>query len=301
MAVGRALIDDIERRATIAAAGGVPAGGCLAAGGPASDGAGAASTQAAAATVGRALLMATQAPHAAVFLRAPSGVVTCPWSHNLPDAYVRDLITPDGVNPWIHLMKHPELTCVDMPKNGRTHNPTPWFLHDVQELPHRNAVRQRLERAGLRSICTWPLSRGGRVVGAVVYYYDVPHVCSAPEEETMRAFALQAADAVHGGAANRARGQSAGERVISVAGPGDEQARLSETQTRLREERDRLAALQRDLAAEQARLAAERASLEAEYRRLADTRAAFAAESEWLAEVQRRLDGDTVQKAGRQA
>ena len=290
MAVGRALIDDIERRATVASAGEMPAGGC-----PASDGAGAA------AAVGRALLTVTGAPRAAVFLRAPTGVVTCPWSHNLPDAYVRELVTPDGINPWIHLMKHPELTCMDMPKTGRTHNPAPWFLDDVEELPHRNAVRQRLERAGVRSVCTWPLRRAGRVIGAVAYYHDVPHVCPAPEEETMRAFTLEAAEAVHSGTAAQAREDRAGDPIIGPTGGDGERARLSETQARLREERDRLAALQRDLAAEQARLAAERASLEAEYRRLADTRAAFAAESEWLAEVQRRLDGETVQKAAREA
>ncbi|HEV2284327.1 MAG TPA: GAF domain-containing protein [bacterium] len=289
-------IDDAERRANLTAAEEMLAG--------------AASAESAAEAIGRAVLMLTGAPRAAVFFRSSKGAVTCAWSHNLPDAYVRELVTPDGVNPWVHLMRCPEFTCMDMPKGGRAYSAKPWFLADARELPYRNPVRQRLERAGLRAVCTWPLSRAGRVIGAIVYYFDAPHACPAAEEEAMSSFAPQAAAAVPGGpaAADAPRGPFREVRPSVEAGRAGLEQRpavldggqgaLSLTQSKLREERDRLAMLQRDLEAEQARLAAERAALEAEYRRLADTRAAFAVENEWLAEVERRLEVEAARTAG---
>jgi GAF domain-containing protein len=297
MAAAWVLTDDGESRANLVAAEEMLTG--------------ATSAASAAEAIGRAVLMLTGAPRAAVFFRSSNGAVTCPWYHNLPDTYVRGLVTPDGINPWIHLMRCPELTCMDMPKAGRAYSPTPWLLADVRELPSRNAVRQRLERTGLRSICTWPLSRAGRVIGAVAYYYDAPHICSAPEEEIMSSFALQAAGAIPAGPAalDAQRGRLRELRPAVDAGHASlkqgptvldgGQAALSSTQSKLREERDRLATLQRDLQAEQARLAEERAALEAEYRRLADTRAAFAVENEWLAEVERRLELEAARAAGR--
>jgi GAF domain-containing protein len=297
MAAAWPLIDRAEQRANFAAAEEMLTG--------------ATSAASAAEAIGRAVLLLTGAPRAAVFFRSSKGTVTCPWSHDLPDAYIGELVTPDGINPWVHLMRCPEFTCMDMPKGGRAYSPKPWFLPDARELPYRNAVRQRLERAGLRSVCTWPLSRAGRVIGAVVYYFDAPHVCSAEEEEAMSSFAPQAAAAVPAGPATldapreplrEARPSVEAGRAGLEHGPvvlNGGQAALSLTQSKLREERDRLATLQRDLQAEQARLAAERAALEAEYRRLADTRAAFAVENEWLAEVERRLEIDAARAGDR--
>ncbi|HLY22430.1 MAG TPA: GAF domain-containing protein [bacterium] len=291
MAAAWPLIDHAEQRANFAAAEEMLTG--------------ATSAASAAEAIGRAVLLLTGAPRAAVFFRSSKGTVTCPWSHDLPDAYIGELVTPDGINPWVHLMRCPEFTCMDMPKGGRAYSPKPWFLPDARELPFRNAVRQRLERAGLRSVCTWPLSRAGRVIGAVVYYFDAPHVCSAEEEEAMSSFAPQAAAAVPAGPATLDAPQGSLREVrpsVEAGRAGLEQGSigaLSLTQSKLREERERLATLQRDLQAEQARLAAERAALEAEYRRLADTRAAFAVENEWLAEVELRLEIDAARAGDR--
>ncbi|HEV2284395.1 MAG TPA: hypothetical protein VGX75_18585, partial [bacterium] len=116
-------------------------------------------------TIGSALVTLTGAQHAAVFFRSMNGVVTCPWYHNLSEVYVRELITPEGVNPWIHLVRHPELACMDLPRGGRKRPPTPWLLPDVCELPIGYTVRQRVQREGLRSICSWPLSRAGQTIG----------------------------------------------------------------------------------------------------------------------------------------
>ena len=268
MAATWSSIDDAERCANLAAAEEMLTGATTAA--------------SAAEAIGRAVLMLTGAPRAAVFFRSSKGTVTCPWSHNLPEAYVGNLVTPDGINPWVHLMRCPELRCMDMPKGGRAYSPKPWFLADARELPFSNPIRHRFERAGLRSICAWPLSRAGRVIGAVVYYFDAPHVCSAEEEEAMSSFAPQAAAAVPAGPATldaprgplrKVRPSVDAGRAGFEQGPivlNGGQAALSLTQSKLREERDRLATLERDLQAERARLAAERAALEAEHRRLAD-------------------------------
>jgi hypothetical protein len=160
-----------------------------------------------AATVGRALLMVTGARSAAILFRAHSGGVTCPWSHNLSDAYVLQLITPEGVNPWTHVMRTPELTCLDMEKRAEVYRSRPWFLRDVCELPRRNTVRRRLEGEGLRSICTWPLCSAGQVIGAVASYYDVAHTHTAPEEAMMRAFISDAATVVSRTSAMHRRGE----------------------------------------------------------------------------------------------
>lgn len=191
MAASWNLVNDVERHASMMAAGEILAG--------------AAPMESGAAAIGRALLTLTDARSAAVFFRSASGAVTCPWSHNLSDAYVGELVTPAGINPWLHLLRCPELTCMDMQRRTQIHTVVQWLLADIRELPRANMVRRRIEREGLRSVCTWPISRSGQVIGAVAYYYDAPHVCSASEEELMRAFALQAATAIPNGISKAAR------------------------------------------------------------------------------------------------
>jgi GAF domain-containing protein len=191
MAASWNLVNDTERHASMMAAGEILAG--------------AVSMESGAAAIGRALLTLTDARSAAVFFRSPSGAVSCPWSHNLSDAYVGDLVTPAGINPWLHLLRCPELTCMDMQKRTQIHTVARWLVADIRELPRANVVRRRIEREGLRSVCTWPISRAGQVIGAIAYYYDAPHVCSPSEEDLMRAFALQAAAAVPNGISRAAR------------------------------------------------------------------------------------------------
>jgi len=181
MAVLSALVDDVTQRATLMAL--LAAAREMLTAAPAADPVSA---------IGRALLAVTGAPRAAVLFRSPTGFVTCPWFHNLSDAYVQGLRTPDGVNPWMHIMRHPELRCMDLPK-GRTSTLEPALVRDVREWPSATAhLLDRTQREGLCSICSWPLSRAGRVIGAVACYYDEPHVCSAPEQEVVREFALHA-------------------------------------------------------------------------------------------------------------
>lgn len=144
-------------------------------------------------TIGRALLLLTEAEHAALFLRSPNGLVSCPWSHNLSDLYLQDIVTPKDANPWLHILRHPELSCMDLPKTKGEKSSTPWFLPDALALSSDHAhLVDRITREGLRSICAWPLTQAGRVTGAFVYYYDSPHVYSREEQEVMSAFGSQA-------------------------------------------------------------------------------------------------------------
>jgi hypothetical protein len=141
------------------------------------------------AAIGQALLALTEAPHAAIFFRSPAGLVTCAWSHKLSDAYLRRLETPNGVNPWFHIMRHPDLKPMDLPRS-RTKPPEPSFVRDIHAWPSASAeMVDQAEREGFCAICSWPLCRGTRVLAAVAYYYGEPHVCSEAEQEVLRLFA----------------------------------------------------------------------------------------------------------------
>jgi len=269
-------------------------------------------------TIGRALLFLTKAEHAAIFLRSPNGLVTCPWYHNLSDVYIQDIVTPKDANPWIHILRHPELSCMDLPKTKRETSSTPWLLPDALALSsdHVHLV-DRITREGLRSMCAWPLTQAGRVTGAFVYCYDSPHVYSQDEQEVMSAFASQAAAALRdlGAPLSQAQiamnardttrtptdsrafglksGDSAPKQIIDATKPplADTRRATEDEQARgeIEAARAQLSEAQRRLEAEQARLSADRTSLETDSHRFAQARAAFAAETKRLAEARSAL------------
>ena len=244
------------------------------------------STDSAAAAVGRALLMLTGAARGAVFLRSQAGIVTCPWSHNLSDDYAGHLRTPEGANPWAHLSRHPELTCMELPARGRVRPAGPSIIEDVRALPAGNDTRRAAEREGIRAISSWPLSRGGRVFAAVAYYFDAPHECAEAEREVVLAFALQATATLEQAIAAEARGETAAEAIAAA----EEAAEIG---ARLDVEAARLAALQRALDAESAHLSAERTDLQVERERLGGARRKLDADRERLDESRRALETES--------
>jgi GAF domain/SPOR domain len=208
------------------------------------------------ATVGRALLFLMNTRHAAIFLRSPTGLVTCPWSHNLSDVYVQDIVTPKDANPWVHILRHPELSCLDLPKTKRQKGSTPWFLPDALALsPQHAQLADRITREGLRSMCAWPLTQAGRVTGALVYYYDSPHVYSQDEQEAMSAFGSQAAAALRDPTTHTPTGSSAALAA--------ETERLAEARPALTPEADQAAEARGSLEAERVRPAETQARLAA--------------------------------------
>jgi SPOR domain/GAF domain len=277
--------------------------------------------------IGRALLFLAKAEHAAIFLRSTKGFVTCPWSHNLSEVYLKDIVTPEKANPWIHIMRHPELSCMDLPKTKReasAANCTPWFLPDARALSSDHArLVDRITREGLRSICAWPLAEKGRVTGAFVYYYAAPHVCSQDEQEVMTAFGLQAAAALQDpgalsqpqsirNAENTTTPMDSGAEVGLTPGDSAPKEQITDATTpplpdsrgatehehaRAEAIRAQSSTPQRRLETEQARATAERTSLEEHFDRFAQDRAALAAETKRLAEARSALTLEAGQLA----
>jgi HD domain len=167
----------------------------------------AASVEAATAAIGWAALMLTGASRCAVFMRTQDGAVSCPWSLLLSDKYLGRLCTPGGPDSGAHVSHHPELACMDLAASRRARSTAPSIVEDVSALPAGNETREAAAAEGLGAFCSWPLGRDGRVVGAVVYFFDTPHVCGDQEREVVLALVLQASAALDGALAAEARTQ----------------------------------------------------------------------------------------------
>lgn len=254
----------------------------------------------AAGEIGQALVALTGAPRAAVFFRSIDGRVTCPWHQNLSDGYLKELITPDNANPWTHLMRYPELVCMDMPKGGRKYKPIPHHLPKTAGLPV--AAARRFIQEGVGAVSIWPLVRGTQLIGAIACYYDAPRVPTAEEDAAVLDFAAQAVAAIPAPAPSTRPSASwlkAGDGGAAVWSGRDAQPNmpvpsvaneLIDDHTALTESYERLAALERDLAAKQTQLVMQRASLEAESRRVAAEAARLAAERRTLDATRARLE-----------
>jgi HD-GYP domain-containing protein (c-di-GMP phosphodiesterase class II) len=164
-----------------------------------------------ASAIGQAAAELSEAQRVAVYLRAPSGVVNCQWSHGLSPVYVAEMATPSGSTPWAHIALHPELACMELPKNARPAMPQPTLIEDTAGLPPGNSMRRRAGREGFRAVASWPLIHEGRTTAAVACYYDAPRRWSAAEREAMQALAWQAAAALENGRSYEEQGRRAAE------------------------------------------------------------------------------------------
>jgi len=261
-----------------------------------------ASVEAATAAVGWAALMLTGASRCAVFLRLPNGAMSCPWSHLLSDAYVGRLCTPAGPNSWSHLSHHLELACMDLAVRGRARNAAPSIVEDICALPVDNEARRAAADEGIRAFCSWPLGRGGRVFGALVYFFDTPHACGDQEREVVLAFALLASTTLDRALAAEARIQMAAQQSAESDSGALPEVAAGETpggvppagmtELEIETETARLVMLRRVIEGEAARLEAERTALRAEREQLATARRELDAERERLAEVRRACDAE---------
>jgi putative nucleotidyltransferase with HDIG domain len=161
--------------------------------------------------IGQAAADLGGARRAAIFLRAPNGVVTCAWSLGLSAAYVAEIATPKDAAPWTHMTRHAELACMDLPKHRRPAAVEPTLIEDIRALPGGNETRRRADREGVRAIAAWPLIHEARATAVVACYYDAPRTWSAPEREAMQAFAWQAAAALENGRSFEAQGRRTAE------------------------------------------------------------------------------------------
>ncbi len=249
--------------------------------------------------IGRATLALSDGQRAAVYLRSASGVVTCLWSQGLSREYLNRLVTPEGTNPWVHLSRYPDLKCMDLPKGRRTLAPEPVLLQNVQELPQGNDTRRVVEDEGYQALGSWPLSRGGKVIGSVSCYYDAPHAWFRTEHEVMTAFSLQAAAALEGAMLLEARAQRAAQAEAADTRVAEarrvleaESAELFEAGKDLQAERERLIQARKDLEMEHAQLLTLQNDFKAEQARLTEVRSAQEAEQLRLTQVRREQEAE---------
>jgi putative nucleotidyltransferase with HDIG domain len=170
-----------------------------------------ATVPAVASAIGRAAAELSEARRVAVYLRSANGIVTCQWSQGLSPVYVAEVATPNGLPPWTHLARHPELSCLELPRGGRASMPEPTLIQDVRDLPASNSVRRRAQREGFCALASWPLVHEGRATAAVACYYDAPRRWSAAEIEAMQALAWQAGAALENGRSYEAQAHRAAE------------------------------------------------------------------------------------------
>jgi len=68
-------------------------------------------------------------------------------------------------------------------------DPQPVFIEDIQSAPLEESFREILGEEGIRALAFLPLLLHGRLLGKLMFYYDVPHVFSGEELELAQTIA----------------------------------------------------------------------------------------------------------------
>jgi len=113
----------------------------------------------------RALLALQQilgASRASILLLDGDGVMRFRAWTNLSDAYRAAV---EGHSPWTRA----------------TRNPAPVIVHDVDQEPSLARLREHILHEGIRSLCFFPLTYHGQLLGKFMVYYDRPYVPGAAE------------------------------------------------------------------------------------------------------------------------
>ncbi|HKX17608.1 MAG TPA: HD domain-containing phosphohydrolase [bacterium] len=178
---------------------------------------------------------------------------------------------------------------------------SPIIVSDVRDLPEGHETRRIADRAGYRSIASWPLAHAGKVLGSVVCCFDTPRTWSATEVDVMSALAMQAAVALDRAMAAEHGGTSAvgaddpriteALRILLTESTSlfDAHRELAAQHARLVQARRELGALNVWLLALQNELRTERSRLAEERNQLVKARDELASEDARLAEARRAL------------
>ena len=178
---------------------------------------------------------------------------------------------------------------------------SPIMCSDVRDLPEGREMRQIAERAGYRSLASWPLTHAGKTLGAVVCCFDAPRTWSAAEVDVMSALAMQAAVALDRAVAVERGGASAAGaddpritealRILLTESTSlfDAHRELEAQHARLVQARRDLGALNVWLLALQNELRNERSRLTEEQRQLVKARDELVSEDARIAEASRAL------------
>jgi signal transduction histidine kinase len=102
------------------------------------------------------------ASRASILLFDDAGVMRFRAWTGLSDDYRRAV---EGHSPWTRSMR----------------NPAPVIVHDVEREPSLAGLCETILREGIRSLCFFPLTHQGQLLGKFMVYYDQPHVPGAAE------------------------------------------------------------------------------------------------------------------------
>ena len=178
---------------------------------------------------------------------------------------------------------------------------SPIIFADIRDLPEGHEIRQIAERAGYRSLASWPLGHAGKVLGSVVCCFDAPRTWSAAEIDVMSALAMQAAAALDRAVATEHGGASAAGaddtritealRILLTESKSlfDAHRELEAQHARLVQARRELGALNVWLLALQRELRTERSRLAEEQNQLVNARDELASEDARIVEARRAL------------
>jgi len=157
--------------------------------------------------IGEGALGLCAADRAIVLIRQPDGTVICPWSLGLSADFVTEILARQKELIIGRLVaEHARGVIVD----GRTVDPDkPFLLRDVLDFPEGSLVRSVVEREGIRAVGFLPLAYEGRVIAAVVCYYDAPRTWTEPEQEVFLSFCWQAAIALQNAGLREGQAQRA--------------------------------------------------------------------------------------------
>ncbi|MHB8733354.1 MAG: sensor domain-containing diguanylate cyclase [bacterium] len=142
--------------------------------------------------IGESARTLSGAAGAAVWLAHPGGPVQCAWSSGVTPEFISAVLNGGSVFPPGRLLT----AAVGPLRVGRleTEGLAPILYADPGSMPAD--VRGSALAAGFQSIGAWGLVHGGRAVGILSCYFDVPRRWSEAEQEVFHAFCGHAAIAL---------------------------------------------------------------------------------------------------------
>ena len=149
-------------------------------------------------TAGEGALRLTGADRAAVYLRQPDGTLSCPWSRNLSESYVGQVLHHAKLLAGGRMMDGAKPDILELSGRGLD-GAAPVLYGDVRALAPAVAVPRLTQAEGYRALGTWPLVYERQALGLLSCYYDAPHTWSPAEEDVFHTFAATVGFALHNG------------------------------------------------------------------------------------------------------
>ncbi len=150
------------------------------------------------------------ADRAVVFVRQPDGTVICPWSLGLSADFIAEMLSHQRELTIGRVVGEPAATRATVVDGRTVDTDKPFLFSDILAFPEGSLSRVLAEREGIRATGFLPLAYEGRVIAAVVCYYDAPRTWTEPEQEVFLSFCWQAAIALQNAGLREGQAQRAG-------------------------------------------------------------------------------------------